>query len=93
MEINLVHVPGIITDNEENYFLLLFGILESVDELCHLQITRVTDGYDFRIAPSAPHYLEVVFEEVLKLHNKIGIRLDISKSIKSSGAINFKIKI
>lgn len=91
MLINRKHFPPIISDNEELYFQHLIGVIESVDELSSLQITKIPYGYHFRLAPSLPKYNNMLLEEILKLHNLYGIRLDISKSIKSSGVLSFKI--
>lgn len=85
------HFPPVITDNDETYLARLIGVIESVDELSSLQITKIPYGYHFRLAPSLPKYNNMLLEEILKLHNLYGIRLDISKSIKSSGVLSFKI--
>jgi hypothetical protein len=44
--------PDTIPDNEELYFQYLIGVIESVDELCYLQITKLSDSYHFRLSPS-----------------------------------------
>lgn len=85
--------PSILAENEAIYFAQLEGIVGSVDELCSLQITRSTDSYSFRIAPSHPKYNNMLIEELLKYHNMFKIRLDMSKSIKTSGTIVFKINL
>jgi len=84
--------PSILSENEATYFAQLEGILGSVDELSSLQITRTADSYSFRIAPSHPKYNNLIIEELLKYHNLFKIRLDMSKSIKTSGTVVFKIK-
>ena len=93
MEILRKFFPSILAENEAIYFAQLEGIVESVDELCSLQITRTTDSYFFRIAPSHPKYNNMLIEELLKYHNMFKIRLDMSKSIKTSGTIVFKINL
>ena len=85
------HFPPILTDNEESYFQHLKGVLEAVDELAILQVTKIPDGYHFRLSSSLPKYNPLLIEEILKLHNVFNIRLDLSKSIKSSGVISYKI--
>lgn len=93
MLISRKYFPSIIPDNEEVYFANLKSVLESVDELSFLQIAKVGDGYHFRLSPSLPKYNNIIIEELLKFHNILGIRLDLSKSIKSSGTLSFKINI
>lgn len=91
MEILRKFFPSIQTENDIAYFSHLEGVIASVDELCSLQITRTTEAYAFRIAPSHPKYNNLLIEELLKFHNMFKIRLDMSKSIKTSGTIVFKI--
>lgn len=93
MQLQKKFFPKILPDNEQNYFDHLYGIIDSVDELSSLQITKTSSSYDFRLAPSIPKYTNMLFEEILKFHNIYKINLDISKSIKTSGVIMFKIKI
>jgi hypothetical protein len=83
--------PEVLGDNETAYFLHLLGVIESVDEDCSLEITKHPNSYNFRLAPSLPKYNELIIKELLKLHNLFSIKLDMSKSIKTSGAINFQI--
>ena len=94
MEVQGKHLDLILPDNEQLYLELLQAILESVDELCNLEVTRLKDAYLFRIAPSLPIYCNPLLQEVLKLNNTFHIHLDLSKSIKTSGGtISFEIKI
>lgn len=93
MQIVRKYFPEILTDNDEVYFARLEGIIDSVDELSSMQITRNTNAYHFRIAPSHPRYMNMLFEELLKFHNLYGIRLNISKSIKTTGTISFEITL
>ncbi len=84
----------IIPDNEDNFLLMFSGVLESIDELAHLQIDKHANSYLFRIAPSIPKYTPILLEEILRFYNMYGIHLDISKSIKTSGGtINFQISL
>ena len=80
-------------ENEKAYFAHLEGVISSVDEFSSLQITRTNDAYIFRLAPSVPKYNNMLLEEILKLHNMFKIKLDLSKSIKSTGTIVFKIDL
>ena len=80
-------------DNEIAYFAHLEGIISSVDELSILEITKNPNSYHFRLAASLPKYNNMLLEEILKLHNLFQIRLDLSKSIKSSATITFEINL
>lgn len=80
-------------DNEMAYFAHLEGIIDSVDELAIVEITKHPQSYHFRIAASVPRYNEMLLEELLKFHNLLQIRLDLSKSIKSSATIVFDITL
>jgi hypothetical protein len=91
MEINKKHFPKIMQDNDEVFLAHLEGVISSVDELCSLEITKNINSYSFRIATSLPKYNNILLEEILKLNTLFGIKLDLSKSIKSSGTIVFKI--
>lgn len=93
MEVHRKHFPSIIPDNEEMYISMLSGVIESVDELSFLQITRLRDSYQFRLSPSIPSYNDPLIEELLKFHNLFKIHLDLSKSIKSSGVLSFRIHL
>jgi len=83
----------ILPDNETLYLSLLQGVIESVDELCCLEVTKIRNSYHFRIAPSVPRYNDLLLQEILKLHNMFHIKLDLSKSIKSSGSLAFSIDV
>lgn len=93
MQINRKQFPSILQDNEMIYFAQLEGVLSSVDEYSCLEITRSSHAYHFRLAPSLPKYTTMLLEEILKLHNFFKIRLDLSKSIKTSGTITFAIEL
>jgi len=93
MEISKRFFPEIMQDNETVYFAHLEGVLDSVDELSTLEITKSPTAYHFRLAPSLPKYNELLLQEILKLHNIFQIRLNLSKSIKTSGTINFDISL
>lgn len=83
----------ILSENEKLYFAQLKGVIESVDELCAMQITKTPYTYNFRIAPSIPLYTNNIINALTEFHNTLGVRLNFSKSIKTSGAINFKINL
>jgi hypothetical protein len=91
MQINKKFFPPVMLDNEELYFAHLEGIIDSVDELAIMEITKTPTSYHFRLAPSLPKYNPMLLEEILKFHNMFQIKLDLSKSIKASATINFQI--
>jgi hypothetical protein len=93
MQINKKFFPQVMQDNELAYFAHLEGIISSVDELSTLEITKNPNSYHFRLAPSLPMYNELLLEEILKFHNMFKIRLNLSKSIKSSATITFEINL
>ena len=80
-------------DNELAYLAHLKGLIESVDELSTLEITKNPSSLNFRLAPSLPMYNDMLLEELLKFHNMLQIQLNLSKSIKSSATIVFNISI
>lgn len=91
IQVNRKEFPKIIPDNDENYLAQLHGVVESVDDYASLEITKAPKAYYFRVAPSLPKYIPMLLEEILKLHTMYNIHLDLSKSIKSSSTISFKI--
>lgn len=91
MEVSKRFFPEILLDNDEVYLQHLYGVINSVDELSCLEIVKTPYEYSFRLAPSLPKYNDMLLQAILKLHNIFQIHLDLSKSIKSSGTINFKI--
>jgi len=93
MQINKKFFPEVMQDNEIAYFAHLEGIIDSIDELSTLEITKNPNSYHFRLAPSLPKYNEMLLQEILKFHNMFQIRLLLSKSIKSSATITFEINL
>lgn len=93
MQVNKKFFPQVMQDNEIAYFAHLEGVISSVDELSTLEITKNPLSYHFRLAPSLPMYNEMLLQEILKLHNLFQIRLNLSKSIKSSATIVFEINL
>ena len=93
MIISYKDVPSILKENEKAYFKLLEGVLNTVDELCQLEVRRNPTNYHFRIASSTPQYLNHIVTELNSLHNLLGITLDYSKSIKSTSSIAFNISL
>ena len=93
MQVSKKFFPEVMQDNEIAYFSHLEGVIDSVDELSILEITKNPHSYHFRLAASLPKYNEMLLEEILKLHNLFQIKLDLSKSIKSSATITFEINL
>jgi hypothetical protein len=93
MKVVTKFIPDVIPDNDAVYLKYLIAIVESVDELCSMEITKTPHSYHFRIATSAPKYNDMLLQEILKLHNLFNIRLNLSKSIKTSATIVFDIEL
>ena len=93
MQILRKYFPEILSDNDAQFFKKFEEMIESVDDLSAVQIIKNSNSYHFRIAPSHPKYRNLIFEEVLNFHNLFGIRLNISKSIKTTGTISFEITL
>ena len=93
MQVNRRFFPSKMQDNDETFIASLLGVIESVDELCSIEITKKPQAYHFRIASSVPKYNNMLIEEILKFHNLFGIRLDMGKSIKTSSIITFEINL
>ena len=93
MEVQTKFISNTISDNDLNYFSHLKGITESVDEESALIIAKGKTEYSFRLAPSHPMYLVPLITEINKFHNLFKIKVDFSKSMKTSATISFKIKI
>ena len=93
MQIHRKFFPEVMQDNEMNYFAHLEGIIDSIDELSSMEITKKPTAYHFRIATSLPKYNDMLIEELLKFHNMFHIKLNMSKSIKTSATIVFEIEL
>ena len=93
MTISKRFFPEVLPDNEMAYFAHLEGVINSVDELSSLEITKTPTAYHFRLVPSLPKYNPMLLEELLKLHNVFHIKLKLSKSIKTSATIAFEINL
>ena len=93
MEINRKHFPKVMQDNDEVFLAHMEGVISAIDELCSLEITKSLESYRFRIATSLPKYNNMVIEEILKFCNMFKLRIDMSKSIKTSSVITFEINL
>ena len=92
MQIIYRFFPEVVSDNDMNYFNLLKGILESVDELASLEVSKMPESYNFRIIPSMPKYTNMIIQELTKLHNLFHLKMDMSKSIKNTSVIIYRLK-
>lgn len=93
MQVNTKFFPEVMQDNEMSYFAHLEGIIDSIDELSSMEITKKPNAYHFRIATSLPKYNNMLIEELLKFHNMFHIKINMSKSIKTSATIVFEIEL
>ena len=93
MQVNTKFFPEVMQDNEMSYFAHLEGIIDSIDELSSMEITKKPTAYHFRIATSLPKYNDMLIEELLKFHNMFHIKINMSKSIKTSATIVFEIEL
>lgn len=84
---------GIIPDNEEQYFSILTAVIESVDEFSTMVIQKNPKNYQFQISPSEAIYITPIIKEVNKLNNLYGIKVNFSKSMKTSSSIDFVISL
>lgn len=78
-------------DNEITYFTSLLGVIESVDELASVEFVKGIDKYSVRIAPSLPKYSQMLLEELLKFHNLLKLRVELSKSIRNTSTIEYSL--
>ena len=85
--------PKVMQDNDLVYLAHLEGVIDSVDELATMEVTKMGYSYKFRIAPSLPKYIPMLLEEILKFHNMFRIKLDLSKSMKTSSTIMYEITL
>lgn len=92
MEINKKYFPSVMKENDKIYFSYLEGVVCSVDELCCMQITNKPEKYEFRIATSHPKYTNMLIEEIIKYHNILNIKLEFSKSIKTTSTVSFVLQ-
>ena len=93
MEIKKKFFPRVMRHNDEVYFAHLEGIIDSIDELCAMEVVKHPRAYSFRIAPSLPKYTNPLIEELFKFHNMFQIKLNMSKSIKTNAVIAFEISL
>jgi hypothetical protein len=93
MQVNKKFFPEVMQDNEVAYFAHLEGLIDSIDELSAMEVVKGPHSYHFRIATSVPAYNQMLLEELLKFHNVFQIKINMSKSIKTSATIVFEIEL
>lgn len=91
MKTILKDFPGVLLENDKAYFATLEGVINTIDELSTLEIRKGIREYIFRISISSPSYLTPLIKELNSLHNMFSIRVQFSKSIKTSSSISYKI--
>lgn len=93
MTLTTIGFPQVMADNELAYFSLLEGVIDSIDELASLRITRKPTAYAFVLTPSLARYTQPLLSEILLYHNLMGIQLHLSKSIRTTSTIQFDIVV
>lgn len=83
----------VMPDNDFRYFTLLEGIINSVDSESELGVMSKDKVHNIRIIPSNGEKLSLIISEIIKFHRHLGIFIDLSKSIKASKRIFYKIEI
>jgi hypothetical protein len=83
--------PSILKENEVTYFKHLEGIVASLDNGASISITKKPEGILVRITPSDYIRFNYILSEIKKIHTKFGIKVEFSKSMKSSNNICYNI--
>lgn len=91
MRITKRHFPAILDDNTVTYFNHLEAIIDSIDYNASVEATRKLTGINIRVAPSEIKFLPLLIKDVEHIHNILNLRMEYSKSMKSSGTLNFNI--
>ncbi len=93
MQIVRKDFPSILKENEKAYFLLLEGLVNSVDENSQMEIRFGKEHHSFRISPSIPIHINSLVQEINALHNLLNIQVEYGKSLKNSGILSFFIDL
>lgn len=86
------HFPSVLDDNTETYFKYIEGIVSSVDVNASIEFTKRVTGISVRVAPSAPKFFKFLQKDIEHVHNSLQLRMEYSKSMKSSYTIHFNIE-
>jgi len=92
MEILRKNFKKIDEDNNEVFISHLIGIIQSVDELSSVELVNDKDVILVRIAPSMAIYINLLIEQLLQFFNLFKMKVEMSKSIKTTNKIVFNIK-
>lgn len=92
MTISTYNFPPIIPDNDVYYLRLLEAFLNSVDESCAAEVTDRLASIGVRIAPSEPSYSQPLLGIVKEMHYMLGMRVEFSKSIRTSNTVEYIIE-
>lgn len=93
MQTKYIGFPSILQDNEYTYFRYIEGSIGSVDEGASIQFTNMIHKINIRVAPSIPILIDTILSNLQDLHNRFNLRMDYSKSMKTSAAISFNISL
>lgn len=88
----MYNFPPIVPDNDSQYVVFLEALLNSVDESCTAEVTDRLSSVGVRIAPSRPDYSQHILQTIKEFHYMLGIRVEFSKSIRTSSTIDYLIE-
>lgn len=89
MNIRKIGVPSILPDNDIVYMKFLFKLIKVIDDECLIKIYKTLSGYKFVLSSKKK---EELIEELIEMHNILGLDIEFSKSIKLSKDITYFIK-
>ena len=78
-------------DNDVQYFVLLEGIINSVDVNAVGRIIKTPSGYHFRISISDVELINSLITSINELNSFVKIHIIWSKSAKKNGTLSFFI--
>lgn len=87
------HNFGILSENEYTYLAHFEGLINSCDEYATVEIFKNPLNINCRIACSNASYIQTVLSQLLSFHTLINIKLNLSKSIRTTQTINFEISL
>lgn len=82
---------SIISDNDQQYFQLLEGVVNSVDNFSIGKIIKTPNGYIVRLSTSDRKYVNSLISSINQLASFVNLTLTWSKSAKKNGTISFII--
>lgn len=93
MNTKYIGFPAILPDNEYTYFRYVEGSIGSVDHAASVQFTNMLHAVNIRIAPSRPILIDGIIESLQDIHNRLSLKMEYSKSMKTSAVISFNISL